>query len=391
MVRYTAYNMARAISQLPRHQQYNYVNPKTKGLISIEDVILPSGPIYFRRWKPGKGETRKKANVESISAEMIWRVANAISEGDPINIDRVLGASYNSRSVLETLLALTPEFYYCYPGRIKDIDGQSSIEHGHKHIIWLPNEPHQAGVLIEKDVKNMAVSEIPLGSVTYDNLIIPESIKANSKLDIEILRRHTQIQIALYLIGLQLGYRTWIAQNDKGIVYKDKPLLELPGIIPSLTNDENVISGIQGAEPSARFIDCIWFQNHRFMPAVMEVEHTTGVTSGLTRMKGLQDNIPALNTRYVIVAPDEDRAKVISEANRPQFLSLDTRYFSYSAVEELYYICTHRNLHGVTEKFLDCYMEKVVASPESKQYNINFYNIDSLNTLNNNNLTVNPS
>ena len=41
--------------------------------------------------------------------------------------------------------------------------------------------------------------------------------------------------------------------------------------------------------------------------------------------------------------------------------------------------------------FLDCYMEKVVASPESKQYNINFYNIDSLNTLNNNNLTVNPS
>ena len=53
---------------------------------------------------------------------MIWRVANAISEGEPINFDRVLGGSYNTRSVLESLLASTPEFYYCYPGRIMDID-----------------------------------------------------------------------------------------------------------------------------------------------------------------------------------------------------------------------------------------------------------------------------
>lgn len=36
-----------------------------------------------------------------------------------------------------------------------------------------------------------------------------------------------------------------------------------------------------------------------------------------------------------------------------------TRYFSYSSVEDLYYICTHRILHGVTQDFLDCYKEKV--------------------------------
>ena len=118
-----------------------------------------------------------------------------------------------------------------------------------------------------------------------------------------------------------------------------------------------MMSAFPDAEPSARFIDCIWFQNHKYMPAVMEVEHTTGVTSGLTRMKGLQDAIPSFKTRYVIVAPDNDRQKVVDEANRPQFLSLDARYFSYSSVEELYYICTHRNLHGTTQEFLDCYME----------------------------------
>lgn len=358
MPKITAYNLVRFISQLPRNINYNYINPKTKGLIAIEDVILPAGPISIRRWTPAKGESRTSAKIESISSEMIWRVANAVNEGDPINLDRILGGSYNTRSVLETLIALTPEFYYCYPGRIKDIDGHSSIEHGHKHLVWLPNEPHRQGVLVEKEMENMAISEIPLQSVTYDNLILPSNMNTGG-LDIAVIRRHTQIQIALYLIGLQLGYRTWIAQNDKGIIYKDKPLIEQNGIIPVLNNDENIISAFPDAVHSAKFIDCIWFQNHRFLPAVMEVEHTTGVTSGLTRMKGLQDTIPAINTRYVIVAPDEDRDKVVIEANRPQFKCLDARYFSYSAVEELYYICTHRNLHGVTQEFLDCYMEKV--------------------------------
>lgn len=359
MAKITAYNLVRAISNLHRNVNYNYINSKTTGLIHIENVILPAGPIQIRRWNTNKGENYRDAKVESISSEMIWRVANAISQGDPFNLDRILGGSYNTRSVLETLIALTSEFYYCYPGRIKDIDGHSSVEHGHKHLIWIPDDPHESGLLKEKAVPNMAISEIPMKSVTYDNLIIPNNMMLGGEVDIEVIRRHTQIQIALYLIGLQLGYRTWIAQNDKGIIYKDKPLLEQPGIISTL-GDENIISAFPGAEPSARFIDCIWFQNHRFMPAVMEVEHTTGVTSGLTRMKGLQDTMPALNTRYVIVAPDDDREKVINEANREQFLSLDARFFAYSSVEELYYICTHRNLHGVTQDFLDCYMEKVV-------------------------------
>lgn len=358
MSKITAYNLVRAISQLPRNINYNYINPRTPGLIHIENVLLPAGPVQFRRWNPNKGESYRSARVESISSEMLWRVANALNAGDPINLDRLLGGSYNTRSVLETLIALTPEFYYCYPGRIKDIDGHSTIEHGHKHIIWLPETPHEQGVLTEKSVPNMAISEIPMQSVTYDNLILPKDMVVGGEMNIEVVRRHTQIQIALYLIGLQLGYRTWIAQNDKGIVYKDKPLIEQPGIVQALSG-ENIISAFPGAEPSAKFIDCIWFQNHRFMPAVMEVEHTTGITSGLTRMKGLQDAMPAFNTRYVIVAPDADREKVVDEINRAQFISLDARYFPYSSVEELYYICTHRNLHGITQDFLDCYMEKV--------------------------------
>ena len=147
MARITAYNLVRAINSLPKNRNYNYINPSTTGLIRIEDIVLPAGPIHIKRWNPTKGESIIDSKMDSISSEMIWRVANAISEKEPINLDRILGASYNTRSVLETLIALTPEFYYCYPGRIKDVDGHSSIEKGHKHLIWLPDAPHELGRL----------------------------------------------------------------------------------------------------------------------------------------------------------------------------------------------------------------------------------------------------
>lgn len=96
------------------------------------------------------------------------------------------------------------------------------------------------------------------------------------------------------------------------------------------------------------------------MPAVMEIEHSTGVTSGLTRMRGLYDVLPSFPTRYVVVAADEDRDKVLRETNRPQFRPLNARFFPYSAVEELYYLCEKREIRGVTEQFLDCFMESTL-------------------------------
>lgn len=162
------------------------------------------------------------------------------------------------------------------------------------------------------------------------------------------------------MIGKQLGFRTWIAQNDKGIIYKEKKLGEMEGVIVSL-RDERLLASFGNAIRAAMLIDCIWFRNHKFMPAVLEIEHSTGVTTGLARMKNLQDELPHFGTRWVIVAPDEDRDKVIREANKQQFNSLRTQFFPYSAVEELYSLCTKRKLKGVNDEFLDCFMEPCLA------------------------------
>jgi len=357
MQRLTGYNLVSFINQLPKNRDYNYVYSANAGMIRITRINMPEGPIYIKRWNPIKGESPNSKPEVPISTEMIWRIANACFDGQPINVDRVLAGSYNTRAVLESLLAHTPQFYFCYPGRIQDIAGHTHVESGHKHLIWLPNNPHENAKLSRIDT-DIIISEIPTSAAVYDTLTLPDSIDFGD-MDIDVARRHTQIQIALYLIGKQLGYRTWIARNDSGILYQDRPLIEQDNIVTSLQN-ENIVGAFDGAVEAGLFIDCIWFQNARLIPAVMEVEHTTGVTSGLTRMMNFKSKLPQILTRYVIVAPDEDRDHVVTEGNKSMFSELDVRYFPYSAVEELFVICQRRKLRGVTEAFLDCYMEPVI-------------------------------
>lgn len=348
-MRITAENLVTAIAQLPRDIWFDYVSSVgTK--VRIVRIEFPEGPIIIERYNAIR-ESSANANEASISSKMIWRVANSISENVPINVDRVLGASYNTRSALETLLVHTPEFFWCKPGRIEVIKSSTAIKEGHKHIIWKPGAPHELGIAPKLNVEQ-TISELPAHAAVYDAL---------TSVDINVDRRHLQIQIALIEIGRQLGFRTWIAYNDQGYRYGEKKIGELDGVISDLRR-ENLMAGFQECAKAAWLIDCIWFRENRFMPAVMEVEHSTGVKSGLTRMKNLYDLMPPISTRWVIVAPDEDREKVLRDANMPQFKDLRPLFLPYSSVDELFSFCQRRNLNpdAVNDAFLDCFMEPCV-------------------------------
>lgn len=361
-MRLTASNIVKAILNLPKGQWFEYINNKTRSQVRVKSAAGPEGPIYVERRNPTKKEG--VASTETLSSAMIWRIANAYTPNVPINFDRVLAGSYNTRSLLEALLAHTPEFYWCVPGRIELINNSSEVRRGHKHIVWMPDQPHKNGVLAEsKTGSDQAISEIPTQTVIYDSLAVTKQL-VPAEMDIDVKRRHLQIQIALIEIGLQIGFRTWIAHNDKGFQYGDKKVGELEGVIARLS-DERVLSSYEEAREAANLIDCIWFKNGKLMPAVIEVEHSTGVTSGLNRMKKFQELGPRLaDIRWVIVAADEDREDVIRKANAPQFKSLNTKYFPYSAVEELYSLCKRRNLSNkaVNEDFLDCFMEPCLTA-----------------------------
>ncbi len=350
----TVTNLISAIDSLPKDLWFDYMsNVGTK--VQVVDVVKPNGPIRILRYNPKKNHRMSTAKASSISTSMLTRVANAIKPDVPILLDRILGASYNTRSALECLLAHTPEFSWSQLSRIEISTSSSKIKKGHKHLFYTPDNPHPVGETLEFKT-NQIISELPIEYSVYDEIGGVNTPQRNIGIDVN--RRHLQIQIALIEIGVFLGFRTWVAHNDKGFTYGTKKIGELSGVVQELRK-ESLLSSFPKAQEAAWLIDCIWFRSDRFMPAVIEVEHSTGIKSGLTRMKTLYDALPPFPTRYVIVAPDEDKDKVFKHANIPQFKDLNIKYLPYSAVEELYSLCKRRNLNkiAVNEEFLDCFMQ----------------------------------
>lgn len=354
-VRLRAGDLAKAINELPRDRDYPYIAEDTRTRVFIESVAGTEGPVWIRRYNPSGGDSRSAARLASISTPMLWRVANAIVPGKPFNVDRILGASYNTRSALEALLAHSPQFHVCYPGRIELRETTQNIKAGHKHLIWLPDKPHPVGEISRIDTQ-VVVSEHAIETV-YESIALPEAVVTGG-LGIDVARRHAQIQIALILIGRALGCRSYIAKNDQGILYDQKPLANLDGVVTDLSTERLLSAYGEGATAGA-FIDCVWFRNAKYMPAVLEVEHSTGVTTGLTRMKSFKDKIPAFPTRYVIVAADEDRDEVFRKASEPQFKDLAPRFFPYSAVEELHWFASRRSVKACGDDFIDSFLESV--------------------------------
>lgn len=353
-MKYTIENLLKAISSLDSQIWYEYISQTTKTQVRVVSISQPNGPIQIER------KTKGIISSSTISNSMLVRVLNFIEEGVPFNIDRILGASYNSRSALETLLAHTPEFYWCRPGRLERDEIGEKLKPGHKHLIWLPKNPHNLGKLVEHKVSNsLAIAELPVKSVVYEALTLNKSSELD--IDLETKRRHIQIQVLLAYIGNFLGYRTWIANNDRGHLVQGKRLSEIEGVLSEL-NEVKVLQSYPEAIKNALLIDCIWLTD-RSIPAVFEVEHSTGVTSGLSRMKKFQDECPNIaDISWVIAGPDEIRNEVFNKASVKQFNSLNAHFMSYSSIEEFYDLCKRGKItaESVNENIIRNFMETII-------------------------------
>ena len=220
------------------------------------------------------------------------------------------------------------------------------------------NQPHEIGQVVEPPLgEDFVISEIPTLETSYD--IVPS--RRQEGIDIAIARRHSQIQVCLAEIAKALDMRTWLAVEDHGIRYNGRVIMEYPFIVQNLS-DERALMGYPDAISVANHIDCMFFNGG--LPYAFEVEHTTGVTSGLNRMLSFKNKAEHLNTRYVIVAPDEDRELVMTRAQPAQFQPIEPLFFSYSQVEDLYAFIHRHNgkLMGTGKEFLNTFMEPCRAA-----------------------------
>lgn len=342
------------IAQLGTQKSYDYFKRNTK--IRITDIRQPEGPIKFIRWD--RRQSEPNAATGAISTNQLGTAAAVFSRKPnyPIHFDRLFSGGGNSRSAFETLLASTPHFFICYPQKVDIYTG--STEKNLKHIMWCPDDKHTLGGIATKEYKQV-ISEIEFDTDFGDIGLTPGML--DKELDtIETKKVHTQMQVALAKIGNALDFRTWIAKNDRSISVGTTCLGELEGVIRSL-DDVSILYNAESKRIAA-LIDCIWFSgDFKHIPAVIEIEHSTGVTSGLTRMLKFNSTIPAVTMNYAIVAPDELRSKVVSEANNSAFRTLKARYMAYSTVRELYGLIQRYRLSKVVERdFIEPFMEEVV-------------------------------
>jgi type II restriction enzyme len=344
-------DLIQAIGALRRDRLYAYVSGQNQ--LQIDSIDNMSGAIRFsRRSRAGK------LTPGTISPQMLARAAAifAAKPDYPLHIDRMFSAGGNSRSALETLLAYTPHFYVCYPERFDSYSGE--IRRDLKHLIWSPGEAgHAPGILVEKTYQGVINEQE--AALEFGEIHIPKGERRSEFDTIEAQRVHVQMQVALIRIGSALGLQSWIARNDHTARVGQMRLIDLDGTIPSL--DQVKLFFDPEIRRAAEMIDCIWFtRDGRAVPAIIEIEHSTGVTSGLTRMLKFQQVFPGINPVFTIVAPDEMRSKVLREISDRAFSGLNARFLAYSRVRELYGLLQRYTLSGLLDhRFAIAFMETV--------------------------------
>jgi type II restriction enzyme len=238
---------------------------------------------------------------------------------------------------------------------MEHIAGNTIDRRGEQYLIWFPSDPHENAKLAVKCF--MAdISEIPSCVAVYESLEIKGAPKlaAADRVSAEILRRHTQIQTALYQIGLQFGYRTWFKPADDGIYLNGALISEAKGILSSLDN-----TCLKGND-IAKDIDIIWFAEDGAITAVIEVQYYKSISASIMKMLELKTLLPKdAVKRFIMAAPDEDRSHLISVSSKAFNRSLNIKYFPYTSVEELFSLCRRRNPKGISGEFLDSFIENI--------------------------------
>jgi hypothetical protein len=124
---------------------------------------------------------------------------------------------------------------------------------------------------------------------------------------------HTAIQWTLLRLGSDMGLDVWVARNDRSREVHGRPLNDIPRLKKDLPLQFDEVTN-----RTIELIDVLWLRGNAIV-AAFEIESTTSIYSGLLRMSDLITMQPNLNIPLYLVAPDERRAKVIAEVNRPTF------------------------------------------------------------------------
>ena len=126
------------IDELPKEKEFEYVKPgKNKAiLVSVnkKKMRVEMARVVL--------ETKEKA-LSYLNDDNLQTIIDSVIENKPFSIDKIFNNGGNTRSVWESIIANTSEFYKCMVGR-------------NKNLVWIPTKKKQIGVITE-----IPLSDIP--------------------------------------------------------------------------------------------------------------------------------------------------------------------------------------------------------------------------------------
>lgn len=123
------------IQQLKRGQEYSFQNKINKNTFRyVKKALKPQTALIFERIQFDKETGKFKTSRVSVTERNLQKLASRIRPYVPFQIDVIVGASGNWRSLFESALAYTPNFYACLIG-------------GQRHLVWAPEHPHELNTL----------------------------------------------------------------------------------------------------------------------------------------------------------------------------------------------------------------------------------------------------
>lgn len=186
-------------------------------------------------------------------------------------------------------------------------------------FIWYLFE-HVFELKFKRDKKTVIKSALGIQEISKPG------ISVTSK-EIKEITGHSEAEFILLKLGQILGYDTYSPDRNKDAYSQKLEDLVSLDAIPQFTTP-SLLDTIKN-------IDVIWFEDE-FPVCCFEVEHTTGVTTGLLRLYQTSQ----LNTKLFVIAPADVLKKFETEMNKMPFRKMKNRYIfrSYEDLTKFYYL-----------------------------------------------------
>jgi len=142
---------------------------------------------------------------------------------------------------------------------------------------------------------------------------------------------HSAAIYALAKLGQAAGLQIWIGKKEQATGYNNESFADM------CTVDFQHVNLPKELKDVIEQIDLLWFDNGIPIMA-FEVEHSTGVVTGLDRFENLLEAFKYVKLKMFIVSPDEREDEVMKKVNRPSHKEIATqiRFIPYSTLSEKY-------------------------------------------------------